>query len=263
MVSERKQRKLLFYAFLVVSIVSVVLLIFYKQKLIAKNKLNQQQQEINEERVKSLIKEQELNLIKTSLDVQNIERRRIAQDLHDSIGGNLAAINLKLGSTVALSKELEQIKQQVGETYKLVRKISHNLIPDNFYGNRFTDVLEEYMAAMVSANQMKMTFNVFPKEKIDTINEKISVEIFRIVQELLTNTLKHASATKVSLQIDLLNDILHIIYEDNGVGFDKGIKQEGIGLQSIRDRLAKLKGTLHIDAMRGRGTILDIEVPVV
>lgn len=258
--SERRYMRFLVYGFLLVTISSIILIIIYKQKLTAKNKLSKQQEEINEERIKSLIKEQELKLIKTSLDVQNTERRRIAQDLHDSIGGNLAAINLKLGSHTQQNEDLGLIKKQVDETYQLVRKISHNLIPDNFYGNRFSEVLEEYLNEMVINSNIKITLSVFPKKEIDQLNEKLSLEVFRVVQELLTNTLKHAKATEVSLQLDLLNNNFHMIYEDNGVGFKSAVKQEGIGLRSVRDRLKKLNGSLVVDSVIGRGTILDIEI---
>ncbi|WP_298549026.1 sensor histidine kinase [uncultured Aquimarina sp.] len=261
--SERKHTRLLFYGFLFVTLSSCILLIVYRQKLVAKNKLNKQQEEINEERIKSIIKGQELKLVKTSLDVQNTERKRIAQDLHDSIGGNLAAINLKLGSVKKQNQEFSLIKKQIDETYRLVRKISHNLIPDNFYGNRFTEVLEEYLNDLVKANNLRMTFSAFPKKEIDVIDEKLSVEVFRIIQELLTNTFKHAKATAITVQIDLLKDNIHIMYEDNGVGFVPDPNKEGIGLRSIRNRLKKLDGKIMVDSVVNRGTILDIEIKVI
>ncbi|MHA7060173.1 tetratricopeptide repeat-containing sensor histidine kinase [Aquimarina sp. M1] len=260
LLAEKKHMKMLFYVFLLITISSCILLIVYKQKLVAKNKLSKQQEEVNDERIKSLIKGQELKLVKTSLEVQNTERRRIAQDLHDSIGGNLAAINLKIGSMEEQDKEFSLVRKQIDETYHLVRKISHNLIPDSFYENKFTDVLKEYLNDMVAANDIEMTFCVFPKSEIDTIDEKLSVEIFRIIQELLTNTLKHAKANTITVQIDLLKNNIHILYEDDGVGFKPDLQKEGIGLQSIRSRLKQLNGRLIIDSVFNRGTILDIEI---
>ncbi len=259
--SEKKLKQLIFVAFLIVLVSSIILLIVYYQKLVAKNKLSKKQQEINGEKINTLIKEQELKLIRAAIEAQNTERIRIAQDLHDSIGGNLAAIKLQFDSTLNNNNnEFNIIKGQIDETYHLIRRISHNLMPEKFYQNKFTYLVKEYLDEIGNAHDLTIVFNVFPETEINNMHEKLSVEIFRIIQELLINTLKHAKAKNVNIQIDLLDDIICLIFEDNGIGFNVENNHEGIGLQNIRNRLAKLDGTLKIDSVLNRGTILHIEI---
>ena len=104
----------------------------YYQKIQTQSELAKKQEEYNTEKVKSLLQEQELNLIKASIDGQDEERKRIAQELHDSIGGNLAGIKLQLSSLAQNSPALKTINSQIDETYQLVRDISHTLIPKKF-----------------------------------------------------------------------------------------------------------------------------------
>ncbi|WP_025739513.1 tetratricopeptide repeat-containing sensor histidine kinase [Aquimarina pacifica] len=258
--SEKKMKQLMFIALLIVLISSVILLIVYYQKLVAKNKLSKKQEEINGEKINTLIKEQELKLIRSSIEVQNSERKRIAQDLHDSIGGNLAAIKLQLDSTEKKDTAFDIIKGQIDETYNLIRKISHNLMPEKFYQNKFTNLVQEYLNDIGTVHNLTVTLNVFPENEINEISEDLGVEVFRIIQELLTNTLKHAKASEIHIQIDLLNDNIHIIFEDNGIGFKTEQVKEGIGLQNIENRLKKFDGTLQIDSVLDRGTILNIQI---
>ena len=258
--SEKDNKQLMFIAFLVILIPIMILLFVYRQKLLAKNSLAKKQEEINGEKINSLIKEQELKLIRASLEIQNTERKRIAQDLHDSIGGNLAAIKLRLDKDQIEGEEFNLIREQIDDTYHLIRKISHNLMPDKFYYNKFTDLIGAYLNNIGKINNLTISFNAFPKEKINKIDEQINVEIFRIIQELLTNALKHAKATKITVQMDLLPDKIYIIFEDNGIGFKSENVVEGIGLLNVKNRLKKINGKINVDSVLDRGTILNIEI---
>ncbi|KAA1247217.1 tetratricopeptide repeat protein [Aquimarina sp. RZ0] len=260
LVSEKENKQMMSIAFLIVLIPSIFLLIVYYQKLTAKNKLSKKQEEISIEKINSLIREQELKLIRASLKIQNKERKRIAQELHDSIGGNLAAIKLQFDGAKVQDDEFNVIKNQINETYQLIREISHDLMPEKFYHNKFTNVISEYLNNVGKAHNLAIVFNAFPPDDVNSIKGKIQVEIFRIIQELLTNTLKHAKATKIDVQINLLNKTIHIMFEDNGNGFNINSSTGGIGLQNIEDRLEKFDGKLQIDSVVSRGTILTIEI---
>ncbi|WP_273567844.1 sensor histidine kinase [Maribacter halichondriae] len=264
--AELKRQKTIKNAFLIGFLIILIpifaLLYVYYQKLQAQSQLSSQQEELNKQKMAALKQEQELNLIKASIDGQDEERKRIAQELHDSIGGNLAGIKLQLASLDGTSKKLKPISDQLDETYQLVRDISHTLIPKKFREHEFTGLLQEYLNSISGTGQVQIGFHPHPKGKINTIDEKEQLELFNIVKELMTNTLKHAEATKVDIHLSLIDDELSLLFEDNGNGFDATVATDGIGFQNIKNRVAELKGKLHIDSTLKRGTIISIEIPI-
>lgn len=247
--------------FLIILIPIIALLFVYYQKIQTQSELSKKQEEINTQKVKSLIQEQELNLIKAAIEGQDEERKRIAQELHDSIGGNLAGIKLQLSSLAKDSDALKTINNQIDETYQLVRDISHTLIPKKFKQNAFTDLVQEFAKSISNTSTIQVAFHPHPKKNINKIDEKIQVELFKILQELMTNTLKHAHAKNVDIHLNLIGDELSLLFEDNGKGFNTLEKETGIGLKNITSRIQKLKGTLHIDSSKNRGTVIAIEIP--
>jgi signal transduction histidine kinase len=247
--------------FLIILIPIIALLVVYYQKLQTQSELTKKQEEINTQKVQSLIQEQELNLIKASIEGQDEERKRIAQELHDSIGGNLAGIKLQLSSISAGSETLKNINGQIDETYQLVRDISHTLIPKKFKQNAFTDLVEEYTNSISRTSPLNISFHPHPKETINKIDERIQVELFKILQELTTNALKHAQASKIDVHLNLFEDELSLLFEDNGKGFETSKLVEGIGLSNIKSRINNLNGNLHIDSFENRGTVITIDIP--
>ncbi len=248
--------------FLVILLPVIALLYTYYQKIQAQSELAKKQAEINMQKVTSLKQEQELNLVKAAIEGQDEERKRIAQELHDSIGGNLAGIKLQLASLNEGSEELDTIGNQLDETYQLVRDISHTLIPKKFRNNIFTQLVQTYATSIASAGTLGVTFHPHPEEQINQIDEKLQMELFKIIQELMTNTLKHANAAKVDIHLSLIADELSLLFEDNGVGFDSSKSAEGIGFKNIKNRIKELSGTLHIDSALERGTVISIEIPI-
>ena len=118
------------------------------------------------------------------------------------------------------------------------------------------------MANIGNASNLKISCNAYPKDRINDIEENIKVEIFKILQELITNTIKHAKATEVDIQFNLLENSINLLFEDNGLGFDSGKTSEGIGLNNIKSRIKKINGDFNIDSHMKRGTIINIEIPI-
>ncbi|GAA4107862.1 ATP-binding protein [Aquimarina addita] len=260
---QKGYKNIILYSFLVILIPIIGLLIIYYQKLQAQSELNRKQEEISQQKISSLIKDQELKLIKATIEVKDKERERIAQELHDSIGGNLAAIKIQLNNAFAKVKkdELKIINTHIDDTYEQVRSISNNLIPEKFSKNLFSDVLEEYFNTIITSSNLTGSFTAYPRKKIDTLHENLQIEVFKIIQELLTNTIKHANASTIVLQLNLIDTILNILFEDNGIGFNVENSTDGIGFRNIKSRLKQLSGTLYIDSRMKRGTIMNIEIP--
>ncbi|MET2984607.1 tetratricopeptide repeat-containing sensor histidine kinase [Aureibaculum conchae] len=264
--SEIEKQKTIKYAFLIGFLILLIpitaLLIVYYQKLQAQSQLNAQQEELNKQKVGSLIREQELKLVKASVEAQNEERTRIARELHDSIGGNLAAIKLQMSNLNGKENSKNAIVTQLDETYQQVREISHNLIPSKFSQNAFTTLISDYIDKVDKSTEQDIVFMPYPEEKINALEENIQVEVFNIIQELLTNTLKYAKAKNVEIHLNLHNNSLQLLFEDNGVGFDQNKTPTGIGLQNIKSRLDKLNAQLNIDSSINRGTAVTIEIPL-
>ncbi|WP_024772378.1 tetratricopeptide repeat-containing sensor histidine kinase [Aquimarina macrocephali] len=258
---QQFQKQTLTYAFIVILIPLAGLLFLYYQRLKNQRLLHKKEKEIGEQKIEALIRGQELKLIKNSISIQDKERKRIAQQLHDRIGGNLAAIKLQFNSVKKKSENLDVIYQQLDETYKQVRELSHDLIPKKFRHNNFIQLLKEYMQNIGNASKLSIHISTYSEHKINEIDHSFHNQLFSIFQELITNTIKHANARKVEIQIDFIDDLTHIIYEDNGNGFDISVTSLGIGLSNIESRIQKLSGVMHIDSRLKRGTIITIEIP--
>ncbi len=262
LIRQKSIKNIILYSFLIILIPIVGLLFIYYQKLQTQSQLNQKEKEVSQQKITTLLKDQELKVIKASIEGQDRERKRVAQELHDSIGGNLAAIKLQLNNPkIDEQQYIKAVNNQIDDTYQQVRNLSHNLIPKKFSKNNFCDVLEEYINNIGNASNIKTSFAVYPRKDIDKLEEELQFEVFKIIQELITNTIKHAQANAVELHLNLAdNNVLNVIFEDNGVGFNSNKQALGIGLTNIQSRLEKIYGSLIIDSRKGRGTIINIEI---
>jgi signal transduction histidine kinase len=223
----------------------------YRQKQrIANMQVDLKNREINE-----LLSAQETASYAAMLEGQDHERFRIAQDLHDRLGSTLAAIKLGMqGDPVATNDQNQQlVDTAIGE----VRSIAHNLSGGNIERYGLNAALNELKTTIERSGKMQLNLYL---EHVRPGNQ-LSIELYRIVQELVSNTLKHANATAITIQINDHPDNLNLIYEDDGSGFDQTAQARGMGLRNSSLRLKKWDGTLEIDTQPGRGTIVIINVP--
>ncbi len=259
--NELSQQKTIKYSlligFLAILLPVIGLLYMYYQKLQAQSKLNATMEEMNQQRITALLKDKELELLKASVNGQEKERKRIAGELHDSIGGNLAAIKLQLSSL-----GIKDVIKQVDETYHQVRDLSHDLVPQKFNNTGFTELIAGYLRQFDLPGNAKISFQAYPPEEIDLIETTLKVEIYKIMQELITNTQKHSQASKVEIQLTQIDGMLKLLFEDNGKGFSTETTRQGIGFQNIRERLKLFDGVLSIDSFPSKGTVIDIEIPL-
>jgi len=246
--------------FLILLIPIIALLVVYYQKLQVQSALAQQQEELNKQQVSALLQEQELKLVKASVNAQNEERSRIAMELHDSIGGNLAAIKLQLNQDN--QKDNGKLLAQIDETYTQVREISHNLAPTKLVENAFTNVIDEYISNLENTKIHEIKFVPYPLDKVNKIEDAIKINLFKIIQELLTNTIKYANADHVEIHLNVFEKSIHLLYEDDGDGFDVKHYKKGLGIQNIKRRLDPLHAEFNIDSALQRGTVVTIEIPI-
>ncbi len=253
--NQRLQKQYILIGFIIILLPLLALFYVYYQKLQAQSALNKTMKQVNDEKIATLLKTQELELIKAVVEGEEKERNRIAQELHDSIGGNLASIKLQLSS-----ENQKHIMRQIDETYHQVRDLSHNLTTEKIRKNSFSQLLSAYVQNIKKASKQEIYLELYPEFEINELDNTLKTELFKIIQELITNALKHANSKEITIQVTKLEDSLKLLFEDDGVGFDTLSVQDGIGFKNIKARLKAINGTLHIDSCKNRGTIIDIDV---
>ena len=188
------------------------------------------------------------------ITIQEDERKRIAQDLHDEVGNSLAAIK----NMVIHQRELSGVEKEIDNIIHTVRAISHDLMPVDF--NEFT--LADIIAHTVNKfkDHPTLTLEFDHTGKVVRLKSLTELVIYRIISELIANILKHAQATKAFIQLIYQRDSLVVTVEDNGIGIRKSKPEEGIGLRSIRLRAEYIHDQLKIES-DDKGTQIILEVP--
>ena len=237
-------------------IILILLALYILRNAKHKAKLNALEIEVKNTELDELLANQESEIYASILKGQEQERERIAQDLHDRLGGTLAALKLALRKpeNTVQEDDLSIIDAAVNE----VRSISHNLSTGLVHKYGLNEAVNQLFKTLENSKGIKFSLYLHPE--IGKLGQSLGIELYRIVQELVSNTLKHAKADEVSLQTNFSEGVFNLIYEDNGVGFNPKIIAGGIGLENVKSRVHKIKGELHIDAEEGRGSIFIVEI---
>jgi len=220
-----------------------------------------------EQQLRSLQQQQRIAVANALLNGEERERQRLARDLHDGLGGMLAGVKIHLSEMAFAYREeqgnpaLQKIIRQLDNSVRELRHIAHNLMPESLVRSG----LEVALNDLCESSGNGSTKVVFQMMNIATdIPKPTQLLLYRIVQELLSNVLKHAGASEVFVQCSQSEDIFYITVEDDGAGFDQEVMvhRKGIGLDNIRHRVDFLKGSLEIESNPGKGTIVNIEINV-
>jgi two-component system, NarL family, sensor kinase len=195
------------------------------------------------------------------------ERKRLAGDLHDGLGGMLAGVKMNLSrltpanSEAHFANDLPAIIHQLDRSVNELRRIARNMMPESLLTSGLETALRETCESFSSKEQL-IEFQAFNLET--TIPKELQVTIFRIVQELVTNAIRHSDASSVLVQCSQNEQVFYITVEDNGKGFhvDHLSAGKGIGLINVKNRVDYLKGSLDIDTAPGAGTAINIEFNV-
>jgi len=199
----------------------------------------------------------------------NLERKRWSNELHDSIGGVISLATLKLSNLESQlenkekTAELQAIRMDLTQAWKEVNSISKNILPENLAQLGLVEALKQYVQNLNGRAPIKIE-TYFKSGEIFK-NENLMLHIYRIVQELLTNSLKHASASQIKLQVYEFNHQLNVSIEDNGVGFDiKAIEQseKQTGLSNLRKRIQLTGGSVEIESNKKRGSFVHFSYPI-
>lgn len=256
---------------LVIFVCLLLLLFFAFWKYKQRNLLAEREEQQNRKKIEDLVKTQELNALRMMLETQEKERKRIAQDLHDRLGIKLSTAKLYYGligknlKGKIQSEEIEKYESgnaMLDEACDELRKVAHDLVSGELMKFGLITALSNLCKTITEVGSLKIDFHAYGMD--DRLDGAAEHSLYQVIQELLTNILKHAKAREVTLQINRYNHTLNILIEDDGIGFDQDIINEktGLGLSSVRERINKLNGILHIDSFPGRGTTISIDLSI-
>ncbi|SEW51341.1 sensor histidine kinase [Chitinophaga arvensicola] len=250
-------------AILILAVILLFALFVYrsKKKLLAQKELSHRQQ------LHEIEQQQQLQFSQAVIQGEEQERRRLARDLHDGLGGMLAGAKINLSAQMEETSspdqrlELEKVTRQLDHSVTELRRIAHNMMPVNLLKFGLKTALKDLCESLIS-DTTHISFQDLGFE--ESLREEVQIHIYRIVQELLSNAVRHANATNIILQCSQHEHIFFITQEDNGKGFDlqAAANKKGIGLSNIRNRVGFLKGKMDIDSVVNEGTTINIELHV-
>ncbi|MFN3488880.1 MAG: sensor histidine kinase [Emticicia sp.] len=245
----------------------IIFVIVYQQQQL-KQKYEQQKA------MQDLKSEMQRQMLESALEVQEVERVRIAKDLHDEVGAMLSVTKMsfnqllrKLDSAEDLAKMGKQTRELLEQSISQVRRISKELVPSTLEEFGLILSIDEFIQKVHLASTTSFTFShegIAEKQRFD---KKIELTIYRLIQELVNNALKHAEAQEITLKLTIEDNKIIFIFTDNGKGFDfaaiRNNPKSGLGLRNMESRLSVINGAIDIQSSIGKGTTTTIEIPIV
>ena len=231
---------------------------FYSEKIKSAQIIEEQNEKISQQKITELRDKLQINSMESMIVGQEVERERIAKDLHDSLGGLLSTIKLRIGNLQDREANPERFYEYNQATKLLdvavseIRTISQDLQPGALKRLGLVSAINDLINRYQSSNGPEITFQHFgiPKE----LDQNFAMGIYRIVQEIFNNAIKHAKASEIFVQLNGEGDDIVIHIEDDGIGFDVNKKYKSMGLENIKSRVNYLQGTIDIDSRIGQGT---------
>jgi signal transduction histidine kinase len=232
--------------------------------LVLSYRANNHKQRLQAEQIQNLNQQQEIMQLRAQRQGEEEERLRLARELHDGIVAQFSAVKMNLSVLpeqhpgLSGAKDFSRIIQHLDNATHALRKTAHNLMPDMLLENGLSEAIYYFCKDLQQSCGIHIDFQQYVD--LPRFLPEWELSLYRIVQELLQNVIKHADATQVLVQLSYVTGILNITVEDNGKGFDTTIRGEGIGLKNIKARINALKGHLDIESRPDSGTTVYIEV---
>ncbi|MBS1687587.1 MAG: sensor histidine kinase [Bacteroidetes bacterium] len=245
---------------IVVSIIACLLvMLIVSMYFITKNR-----KQLQEEKILNLEQEKKITELKGMLQGEEKERKRLARELHDGIMGQLSAVKLSLSflkrkySVLNNANDFSEVLSNLDEAAKDLRNTAHNLMPATLSYHGLGAALHTFCDKINQSNELQIHFYMYGE--LPKLQSYFELSIYRIVQELIQNIIKHAKATEALLQINFFDEQLTITIEDNGSGFNTETvdKAAGLGLTNVRERISAFHGTFTIGRRNEGGTAIEI-----
>jgi len=264
----KQSRLWLYLAVVTVITLGIVGLLTYRN-LKHKQNIARQKEVLQAQQIDALEKDKQLILANAILKGQEQERGRLAKDLHDGLGGLLSGVKISLSNmknnlimtgdnVLAFERSLDMLDNSIQE----LRRVSHNMMPESLIKFGLSEALRDFCESINNMKALNIQFQLVGEvRRIDSSQEII---LYRVVQELLNNTLKHSGAKRSIVQLMFEPHSLSITVEDDGRGFEKSVLEESIGSgwSNIQSRVDYLKGKLDVITKPGEGTSVHIRLLV-
>lgn len=249
---ERKDKSILLWSAVAVVLLSsiVVFVMHYRNK-----------QRRNAEQLVLLRRQNELEVLNALVEGEEKERSRLARELHDGVGGILSASRMHLSIIEEVTPhggqpyQIKNVSSLIEQATQEIRTIAHNLFPDLLLANDLNVAVANFCERMRSAG---LNIDYYCLGTIPALDNRLKLIIYRAIQELVNNAMKHAKAEHVLVQMSQRDDIITIVVEDNGKGFDTHVSK-GMGLTSLEKKVRNLNGQLTIESTPGRGASILME----
>lgn len=266
--AEQRRKRIQRDLSIVLSAALLVVAILLWRGLRIRRRLAERARQVHRQQVDELMHQQEMKAINAMLEGQEKERDRVARDLHDRLGSMLSAIKMQVGSLEERVTEVRKDQQdQYGKVSSLldeavgeVRRISHDLVSTSLSRFGLERALQDLCDSIRVSGRLEVELTTFGLEQ--RLERSVEIVVYRIVQELVSNALKHARATEIGVSVTRQTGRLSVMVSDDGAGFDPSTVQAGMGLGNVQGRAASIGGTVRIDSALGRGTTVSVECPV-
>ena len=205
--------------------------------------------------------------IAAEISILENERKRIAGDLHDELGPMLSGVKLQINHLEPVNKEeaavLEKSCSQIDDIVQRFREISYDLLPNTLVRKGFIKATTEFIGKLKLLHPLKIEFT-----SVDfSLDANREVSLYRMIQEIIQNTLKHAKAQvlTICISVSVKDKAILVQTKDDGIGFnynEKNQQANGVGLLSLQSRAELLGGQLIVNTQPGSGTLFEIEIPL-
>ena len=254
---ETKQRKLILGVGGLVLAVLLLFVFIYRYRSKSQKIIREKEQQLFLQEKEQLQQSEKIKRIEGYIEGEEKEKNRIAMELHDGIGGQLAGIQ-HFVTTLPKNSDTGVLQQNITSVSKEVRLLSHSLSSSFSEMQPFTHLLHTLQSRY--QNHFELQVHLYPEEEIKNLENAQKVFLYRSIQELVNNIYKHADASTIDLSLTISEEIVLVI-EDDGRGFDIKNTPKGIGLQNIKEKTAYVKGEVLIDSKLGEGTTVIIKIP--
>ncbi len=263
---EKELQEIYLFIIVILLVLAGFVILYFRQRFHTQRLLSQTERQEHDNKIKDLLKNHETETLQAMVNGKEEERKHLAKELHNHIGSLLATVKVNLNGLKSTNEDKQQaIVELVDQACQDIRNISHELnmgVSEKF---GLVPALEELVRHLRKVNEMTVEFSA----ALDNvyINAQSEILIYRITQELVSNVLKHAQASELSISLTGFekNNLVNILVEDNGSGFEPDNpdhEDKGIGLDSLEEIVQRLDGVFDIDSRAGQGTTVSIDLPL-
>lgn len=265
--SELKRKNTLRNASIITALLLALLGLYQFRSYKQKRKILEAEKELKDQEINQLLKTKEVENLEAIIEGREAEQKRIGRDLHDRLGSILSTVKMHFS---AIDEKIDALKSEnkiqyekastlLDEAVSEVRKIAHDLSSGVLVKQGFKAAVVDLINTIESSGKIQVNF--YEAGDFKSPNLEFEISLYRIIQELISNILKHANATKIDIHLTQQANQLTLIIEDNGKGFNtQNSASFGIGIANVKQRVAGIAGEITFDSHIGKGCSVIIEI---